>query len=102
MRLADHPWLALSAAIFAVWWLALSALTASSVRDSLARTGRRFDRADALLILSGPLFWLSCLLEATREARCATAIAQSDHVKPDYQPGDEVALFNPRAKKRTA
>lgn len=95
MRLADHPYLAFSAALLACWWLALSALTASAVRDSLARTGRRFDRADVLLILSGPLFWLSCLMEATREARCATSIAQSDPVKPDYQPGDEIAVFTP-------
>lgn len=87
---------------FAGWWLFFCALTVSVVRDSLRRQNRGLSRVDVLAIISGPLFWLECLAEATREARSATAIAQPDPIKPDYQPGDEVAVFNPRSKKKAA
>lgn len=88
--------------LFACWWLFFSALTASVIRDSLRRQNRGLSRADLFAVISGPLFWLDCLMEATREARAATAIAESDPVKPDYQPGDEIAVFNPRSKKKAA
>lgn len=58
----------------AVWWLALSGLTASVVADTLRRQRRRLHRRDVLAIVSGPVFWLECLLEATREARAATTV----------------------------
>lgn len=58
----------------ALWWLALAFLTALVVRDSLRRQGRRLARADVLAIVAGPLFWLECLMEATREARAATQV----------------------------
>ena len=77
---------------FCVWWLFFSVLTVGVVRDSQRRQGRRLNRQDLVAILAGPLFWLECLIEATREAREATALAQPDPVKPDYQPGDEVVL----------
>lgn len=58
----------------AVWWLALSGLTAGVVRDTLRRQRRRLHRRDVLAVVSGPFFWWGCLLELTRAAREATAI----------------------------
>lgn len=88
--------------LFAAWWVALSALTASVVRDTLRRQSRRLHRQDVRAILAGPLFWLECLVEATRQAREATAVSHTDPVKPDYQPGDEVVLFQPHNRNEAA
>lgn len=87
--------MALALFTFALWWLFFSALTASVVRDTLRRQRRRLHRKDVLAMLAGPLFWLECVMEATREAREATAISQPDPVKPDYRPGDEVVMLQP-------
>lgn len=94
--------MALALTLFAAWWVALSALTASVVRDTLRRQRRRLHRKDVSAILAGPLFWLECLVEATRQAREATAISQPDPVKPDYRPGDEVVLFQPYNRNEAA
>lgn len=94
--------MALALFTFAMWWLFFSALTASVVRDTLRRQRRRLHRKDVCAILAGPLFWLECVIEATRQAREATAISQTDPVKPDYRPGDEVVLFQPYNRNEAA
>lgn len=87
---------------FVAGWLAFSLLTLGVVSDSTRRQGRPINRKDLVAILTGPLFWLQCVMEATREAREATAISQPDPVKPDYRPGDEVVMFQPHKGNEAA
>lgn len=85
-----------------VGWLIFSAMTVSIVCDSLRCQRRRFSIGDLAAIAAGPLFWLACLVELSSTAIEATPITESDPVKPDYQPGDEIAVFAPFNRNEVA
>lgn len=50
----------------ALWWLMLSAVTASVISESRQRQGRPLAAADVCAIIASPLVWLLILVDAAR------------------------------------